>query len=140
VIQLDSALLDTVGLRRLPDWEKDLLLRHLYETLETRVGLRLADRMTNTQLDEFEQFFEAEDDDGAFEWLESNFPDYKDIVTAEFEALKADLMDHAPQILRQSRPGLRDAPPSELEAVAVGNDRPSRRAARSSVMRGPRGR
>jgi hypothetical protein len=78
-------------------------LKHIYETLEMRVGIRLADQMTNQQLDEFEQYFEAKDDAGAFKWLETNFPNYKDIVQEEFDKLKAEVAQAAPQILAASQ-------------------------------------
>ena len=56
-----------------------------------RVGMRLADQMTNEQLDQFEQFFNAQDDAGAFQWLEANFPYYKEIVADEFTKLKNEI-------------------------------------------------
>jgi hypothetical protein len=118
MIRIDEDLLIGVGLRRLPKWEKNLLLKHLYETLETRVGIRLADRMSTQQLDEFEAFFDAKDDKGAFAWLEHNFPDYKDIVDVEFTCLKDELTQAVPTILSYSRRGelARDT------AAATGDD------------------
>jgi hypothetical protein len=98
-IKLDAAYLASVGLRGLPTDEANVLLRYVYETLETRVGHALAQRMTNKQLDEFEMFFNAKDDRGAFGWLESNFPDYREIVQAEFETITAELHKSAPLML-----------------------------------------
>lgn len=98
-LKIDNNLLDQLGLSALPPNEKSGLLKHIYETLEMRVGMRLADQMTNEQLDEFEQYFNAQDDAGAFKWLETNFPNYKDIVAEEFEKLKAEVAGSAPQIL-----------------------------------------
>ena len=103
MIKIDATLLQELGLSSLPDVEKDGLLKHIYETLEMRVGMRLADQMTNQQLDEFEQYFEAKDDAGAFKWLESNFPNYKDIVQEEFDKLKAEVAATVPQILAASQ-------------------------------------
>lgn len=102
MLRIDNNLLQEVGLASLPDSEKNSLLRHIYETLEMRVGIRLADQMSNEQLDEFERYFEAKDDAGAFKWLESNFPNYKEIVQEEFEKLKAEVAQSAPQILSSS--------------------------------------
>jgi hypothetical protein len=99
MIKIDNTLLQEIGLGTLPDHEKDSLLKHIYETLEMRVGMRLADQMSNQQLDEFEQYFEAKDDAGAFKWLESNFPNYKDVVQEEFDKLKSEVHQAAPQIL-----------------------------------------
>lgn len=107
---INNELLDTLGLSQLPPQEKSELLKHIYETLEMRVGMRLADQMSNEQLDEFETYFNAQDDAGAFSWLENNFPNYKDIVADEFERLKAEIASSAQQILAAS--GSQN-PPSE---------------------------
>lgn len=104
MIKIDNSLLQELGLDSLPDNEKDSLLKHIYETLEMRVGMRLADQMSNQQLDEFEQYFEAKDDAGAFKWLETNFPNYKDVVQQEFDKLKIEVHQSAPQILAAGGP------------------------------------
>jgi hypothetical protein len=98
-LKLDNNLIEELGLGALPDHEKQLLLRQIYEKLEMNVGVRLADQMSNEQLDEFEKFVDANDDKGAFQWLESNFPNYKDVVNQEFEKLKAEIKQYAPQML-----------------------------------------
>jgi hypothetical protein len=103
MLKIDNSLLQEVGLGTLPDTEKNSFLRHVYETLEMRVGIRLADQMSNEQLDEFERYFEAKDDAGAFKWLETNFPNYKEIVQQEFDKLKAEVAQSAPQILVASQ-------------------------------------
>ena len=97
MLKIDNNLLQEIGLGSLPAGEKNSFLKHIYETLEMRVGIRLADQMTNQQLDEFEQYFEAKDDAGAFKWLETNFPNYKEIVQQEFDKLKAEVAQAAPQ-------------------------------------------
>lgn len=103
MLKIDNSLLVEIGLGSLPEAEKNSFLKHIYETLEMRVGIRLADQMTNEQLDEFERYFEAKDDAGAFKWLETNFPNYKDIVQQEFDKLKAEVAQTAPQILAASQ-------------------------------------
>jgi hypothetical protein len=103
MLKIDNNLLVELGLAGLPDAEKNSFLKHIYETLEMRVGIRLADQMSNEQLDEFEQYFEAKDDAGAFKWLETNFPNYKDIVQEEFDKLKREVAVSAPQILAASQ-------------------------------------
>jgi hypothetical protein len=103
MIQINDALLNEIGLGSLPQQDRRGLLNHIYETLELRVGMRLADQMSNEQLDEFEKYFEARDDKGAFTWLESNFPNYKDIVQQEFDKLRAEVAQSAPQILASAQ-------------------------------------
>src|SRR4051794_24588820 len=99
MIKIDVNYLEQAGLKGLPDDESVVLLRYVYESLQMRVGVTLADKMSNEQLDEFEEYFEADDDEGAFQWLERNFPDYKDIVASEFDVLTAELRQVAPTIL-----------------------------------------
>lgn len=111
-IKLDHNLLVELGLGGLPDEEKRALLSHIYETLEMRVGMRLADQMSNEQLDEFEKYFEAKDDAGAFRWLETNFPNYKQIVEEEYGKLKEEVRLSAPQILQMAAEGNNTPQPS----------------------------
>ena len=104
-LKIDDSLLAELGLGSLPASDKASLLKHIYETLEMRVGMRLADQMTNSQLDEFERFFNARDDAGAFHWLETNFPNYKDIVADEYAKLKQEIAQSATQILSSVQTG-----------------------------------
>lgn len=103
MLKLDNNFLIELGLGSLPEEEKKALLAHIFETLEMRVGMKLAERMTNDQLLEFEQFLDRGDDPGALRWLETNFPDYKQVVADELEKLKAEIKASAPQILAASQ-------------------------------------
>jgi predicted RNA-binding Zn ribbon-like protein len=103
MFKLDNNLLEELGLGSLPPEEKNRMLQHIYETLEMRVGMKLAEQMSNEQLDEFEAFIDKNDEAGALKWLESNFPDYKQVVANELEALKAEIKQTAPQIVEASQ-------------------------------------
>lgn len=103
MFKLDDNLLHELGLGALPPQEKNKMLSHIYETLEMRVGMKLAEQMTNEQLDEFEAFIDRNDEAGALKWLESNFPDYKQVVANELETLKAEIKVAAPQIVAASQ-------------------------------------
>jgi predicted RNA-binding Zn ribbon-like protein len=102
MFKLDDNFLQELGLGGLPAEEKKAMLNHIYETLEMRVGMKLAEQMTNDQLDEFEGFIDRNDEPGALKWLESNFPNYKQVVADELEKLKAEISASAPQILAAS--------------------------------------
>ncbi len=103
MFKLDDNLLRELGLGDLPADEKNKMLNHIYETLEMRVGMKLAEKMTNEQLDEFEKFIDGNDEAGALKWLETNFPNYKDVVAQELEALKTEIKTAAPQIVAASQ-------------------------------------
>jgi hypothetical protein len=117
MIQINDALLNEIGLGSLPQEERKGLLSHIYETLELRVGMKLADQMSNQQLDEFEKYFEARDDKGAFTWLETNFPNYKEIVQQEFDKLKSEVAQSAPQILSASQSGAQSTQANPQQAI-----------------------
>jgi predicted RNA-binding Zn ribbon-like protein len=104
-LKLDNSLLEEIGLGALPPEEKSKMLSHIYETLEMRVGVRLAEQMTDQQLDEFESFINANDEAGALRWLETTFPAYKQVVAEEFDKLKAEIAQVAPQIVAEATAG-----------------------------------
>ncbi len=112
-LKLDNTLLEEIGLGALPAEEKQKMLAHIYETLEMRVGVRLAEQMSDQQLDEFESFINANDEAGALRWLETTFPSYKEVVADEFEKLKAEIRQVAPQIVAEAH-----------QAVAAQNQQP----------------
>lgn len=104
-LKLDDNLLVELGLGSLPAEEKKAFLAHIYEKLELNVGVKLAEQMSEQQLSEFEQLINAGDESGAFHWLESTFPGYKEVVAEEFEKLKNEIRPLAPQILAASQQG-----------------------------------
>lgn len=103
MFNLDDNFLKELGLGELPADEKTKMLGHIYETLEMRVGMQLASGMTDAQLDEFEGFINRQDEEGALKWLETNFPNYKQVVADELEKLKSEIKAAAPQILAESK-------------------------------------
>ena len=112
MFQLDDNLLRELGLGSLPPAEKNKMLAHIYETLELRVGMKLAEQMTDGQLDEFEKFIDQNDESGALKWLETNFPNYKQVVADELEKLKSEIKQQAPQIVEATMKELGGAPPA----------------------------
>lgn len=100
MFRLDDNLLQELGLGSLPASEKNKMLAHIYETLELRVGMKLAEQMSDAQLDEFESFIDRNDEAGALKWLETNFPNYKDVVADELEKLKGEIKAQAPAIVQ----------------------------------------
>jgi hypothetical protein len=103
MFKLDDNLLKELGLGDLPAADKNKMLAHIYETLEMRVGMKLAEQMTNDQLDEFESFIDRNDEAGALKWLETNFPNYKQVVADELDGLKKEIQAAAPQIMAASQ-------------------------------------
>ncbi len=103
MIKFNDELLTELGLSALSEQEKTKMKAHIFETLEMRVGVRLAGNMTEDQLTEFEAYIQNKDEAGAFQWLETNFPNYKEVVAEEFNNLKSEIKQVAPQILESSK-------------------------------------
>jgi hypothetical protein len=99
MFKLDDNFLAELGLAALPAEEKKKMLAHIYETLELRVGMKLAENMSDAQLDEFEKLMDGGNEAGALTWLETNVPNYKEVVASELEVLKAEITQTAPMIL-----------------------------------------
>ena len=99
MFKLDDNLLIELGLGSLPNVEKNRMLSHIYETLEMRVGMKLAQQMSNDQLNELEKLIDQNNEAGALKWLETNFPDYKQVVASELESLKTEIKTEAPKII-----------------------------------------
>jgi hypothetical protein len=76
--------------------------------------MKLAEQMTNEQLDEFEGFIDRNDEAGALKWLETNFPDYKKVVASELENLKNEIKASADTIVAASRDAAAQQPPQQM--------------------------
>jgi len=108
MFKLDNNLLIELGLGAIPPIEKNRLLAQIYETLEMRVGIKLAEGMSDQQLDEFETLMpmptdtpdaQKQKEGQAHKWLETNFPNYKQVVADELAKLKEEVKGAAPQIV-----------------------------------------
>lgn len=122
MFRLDDNLLQELGLGSLPVEEKNKMLAHIYETLELRVGMKLAEQMSDAQLDEFEGFIDRNDEAGALSWLETNFPNYKQVVADELEALKTEIKAQAPQIVQATVAEMGQGRPPQSEGLANESD------------------
>lgn len=103
VLHLDNNFLRDVGLSSLPSVDSDLVLRLAYEILEQRVGEELAEQMSDEQLDEFEGFIDRDDEPEALAWLERHFPQYRNTVRSQLEALKEEIRASAPAMIEEAR-------------------------------------
>lgn len=100
-LQLDENFLNDLGLGSASDDKKQAFLGQVLETLELRVGNRLAEGLTEEQLDDFERAVgQAEDSSqAAEEWLKVNNPNYESIVQEELLKLKNELQTNISAIV-----------------------------------------
>ncbi len=111
MLRIDDDLLKSIGLGDLPEVERRSLLDHLRETLELRVGMKLASKLSEEELENFEKLLPTETDSpeqqkskeaAALTWLETNFPNYKDVVKLELDTLVEEVKKDAPKIISAS--------------------------------------
>lgn len=125
MFKLDNDFLVSLGLGALPPEEKNKMLAHIYDTLEMRVGMKLAEQMSEQQLSDFEKFIDSNDESGALKWLETNFPNYKQVVADELEKLKSEISSVAPQILASSGVDPNSSPPTQSPAANSESPQPT---------------
>jgi len=75
MFQLDDQFLQDIGLADLPEEQRKPFLQHVYDQLEYRVGVRLSEGMSDTQLEEFEAIIDRKPEviDG---WVAQYAPDF----------------------------------------------------------------
>ena len=100
MFSLDNDFLQAVGLGGLPDHDKAGMLEHIREQLEQRVGEILAAQMTSQQSTDFLKLIEANDQDGAVQWLRNNLPHHKEVVQTEIKKMQEEIRAHADQIVQ----------------------------------------
>lgn len=96
MFQLDDKFLQSVGLGDLPEDQKQAFLQHTYETLEERVGTRLAESLSEAQLEEFEGFA-IHDEAKINAWLAANAPNYQ--AEEDYKQLAASAPENVPPLV-----------------------------------------
>jgi transcriptional regulator with XRE-family HTH domain len=96
---LGASLLQEAGLVALPvvDWNE--LLTYVHTTWNTRIARRLVEQLTEQQMDELWEMSRAKNRATTLLWLNSIGVDYDGIINDEYDRLKAQLIQAAPQIL-----------------------------------------
>ena len=101
---IDGRFLDQVGLGSLPADDKPAMLRHINQTLEMRVGRRLAAGMPSSVLAQFDDVVKSKDPKQIADWLKRHAPHYPQVVKEEMIRLRIEIKANAQQILGDSEP------------------------------------
>jgi uncharacterized protein YdiU (UPF0061 family) len=75
MFKLDDKFLEELGLGALLKEQKKAFLQHVYNELESRVGVKLTEGMSDEKLDEFACFVDR-NEAKMREWFAANLPDY----------------------------------------------------------------
>ena len=132
MFQLNDDFLKELGLDGLPEDQRRAFLEHIYNELETRVGMRLSEGLSDEQLQEFESFMDREEDK-IRGWLASHVADYANDPT--FIQLEQSLAEGTPEVavlaeyaslkwLSMNRPDYREVVRTvldELKKEIIGN-------------------
>ncbi len=87
-MKFDENFLKEMGLETMPEHQKQDFLNYLQEELEVRIGERISRGLSEPQLNEFDMIT---DQAAATRWLETNRPDYHEIVNRTIEEMKAEI-------------------------------------------------
>ncbi|MBO7664528.1 hypothetical protein J6S46_01560 [Candidatus Saccharibacteria bacterium] len=93
---IDEAFLAEVGLAAMPEQKKQEFLAFVQEELEVRIGERIAKGLPETKLNEFDMITDREE---ATKWLETNRPDYREIVERTIRELKEEIRANSSKLM-----------------------------------------
>ena len=95
-MQFDENFLKEMGLSAMPEDQKQAFLEYIQGELETRIGSRISRGLTEAQLREFDALTEPAD---ITRWLETNRPDYRDIVRRTIDEMKTEIRANRDKLL-----------------------------------------
>lgn len=87
-MEFNEEFLQEMGLSAMPEDQKQDFLNYVQEELEVRIGERISRGLTQVQLNQFDMITDQAE---ATKWLETNRPDYREIVNRTIEEMKAEI-------------------------------------------------
>lgn len=92
-LPVDEQFLSEMGLAGLPDDAKQAALGNILQTLNLRVAQRIADNLSEDQMDEFDRLTEGEPDEEALSnWLKKQVPNYNELINEEAGKMREEAM------------------------------------------------
>lgn len=95
-MQFDDKFLADVGLSAMPEEIKAEFLAFIQEELEIRIGERIARGLPEEKLAEFDAITEQAE---AAKWLETNRPDFREIVERTIAEMKEEIRENRAKLL-----------------------------------------
>ncbi|MBP6880413.1 hypothetical protein KBC31_02160 [Candidatus Saccharibacteria bacterium] len=99
MIEINEKLLKSLGIELNGD-ETAEMLKHITDTLNERVGLEIAEQLTDEELAEL-MAIESDEDKAA--WLQENLPEYIDIIEDEADILLGELAESSIELAETSQ-------------------------------------
>jgi hypothetical protein len=100
---LADDLLNRMGLADLPEEEKQETLENILVTLDTRVANRVAEELSEEQINQFSQMADVEDPDeqAIADWLKNNVPNYEQVLNEEAEKMRNEAQSVADKVMNK---------------------------------------
>lgn len=98
MIQLDEKFLKEFGLAKAPRADQQAFIGTFYQTLDNRVGMRLASKLSERDLEQFNTHMKGKQPEAAADWMNEHFPEHTKIVQEEFNKLKQEIKAGSAQI------------------------------------------
>ena len=95
-MQFDENFLKSMGLSAMPEDKKQDFLNYIQEELEVRIGQQIAIGLTDEQLREFDSLSDTQE---IAKWLETNRPDYREIVNRCVDEMKQSIEKNRDKLL-----------------------------------------
>jgi hypothetical protein len=99
MIRLDDDFLIRLGLGSMPPADRRAFLLHLIDELQLRVGTELSKDLSEKEFLAFEQLIQDDKDDQALQWLKKHCPQYEEVVSAEIETLKQEIIQNRDRLV-----------------------------------------
>ena len=90
---LDEQYLRDLGIADMPEEARRPLVEKLEQQIQDRISLRMAEDLSDEQLEELANITESAGDDQGkvVEWLEQNAPNYKEIIEETLKEVKEEM-------------------------------------------------
>ena len=94
----NTEFLTAIGINNAPEDVKAKLIAGLEDLAEKKLVVRLSDIVTDEQAEEFGSITDEQE---AANWLNTNVPNFQDIVTEIFTEIKNDILQHKATVVGQ---------------------------------------
>lgn len=103
MINIDYNFLDELGLGAVDSQEKDLMIADIKAALQSRLGEAVEQKLDDQKAEELANLSE-EKPETVEAWLQTNLPDYQQIIEQEIQKIKTEIKPQVAGITGQSAP------------------------------------
>ena len=97
--QATQKFFQTVGLTQMPEAQRPAFLRQVRQTLQNRIGERLAKDLTEAELKQFYDYVKSKQPQQAMDYLHKIAPHHRQVLIEEMAKLQQEIKTDAKKIL-----------------------------------------